>query len=408
MDTTVFIIGLTALIIGSITDIKKREVPDWLNFGLITTGILFSIILSVKFLNISIFISSLLGLVLSFTVAALMFYTGQWGGGDAKMLMGLGALFGIPLSLNNLTSSFFINFIFNMFIIGAFYGFLWIIGVSIFNIKNIIFELKKHKKDKRYAITKKIIFTLASISIFLSIINKDYRIIFAVYPIISIFLYYFFIFIRSVENSCMIKNIPVNRLTEGDWIQKDISIDGKKFLEKGHIITKKDIKRIIKHQNDIDKEVYIKRYFINKKIRISRLQKNDIILKQDPILKKLKIQDKLSEDDLIRINIYLRKNLFHKVEVTRKNLFFKAKKKIDPKTLKPKDILEQELRKDKYLIASSDDLGIENYQIEEIKKNKIKNITIKEGMPFIPSFLIAYIITYFSRPFIETLLKLFF
>lgn len=51
-------------------------------------------------------------------------------------------------------------------------------------------------------------------------------------------------------------------------------------------------------------------------------------------------------------------------------------------------IVDEKIRK-KFKISK---LGIEKYQIEQLKKAKIKEILIKEGIPFAPSFLIALIL----------------
>lgn len=51
-------------------------------------------------------------------------------------------------------------------------------------------------------------------------------------------------------------------------------------------------------------------------------------------------------------------------------------------------IVDEKIRK-KFKISK---LGIEKKQIEELKKAKIKEILIKEGIPFAPSFLIALIL----------------
>lgn len=51
-------------------------------------------------------------------------------------------------------------------------------------------------------------------------------------------------------------------------------------------------------------------------------------------------------------------------------------------------IVDEKIRK-KFKISK---LGIEKKQIEEIKKAKIKEVLIKEGIPFAPSFLIALIL----------------
>jgi hypothetical protein len=42
-----------------------------------------------------------------------------------------------------------------------------------------------------------------------------------------VMLFYIWVFIKAVENSLMIKQIDVEKLTEGDWIYRDVTIGGK-------------------------------------------------------------------------------------------------------------------------------------------------------------------------------------
>ncbi len=45
------------------------------------------------------------------------------------------------------------------------------------------------------------------------------------------------------------------------------------------------------------------------------------------------------------------------------------------------------------IIASPKDLGLENKQINLMRKLKVKKILVKDGLPFIPAFLLGYILT---------------
>ena len=47
----------------------------------------------------------------------------------------------------------------------------------------------------------------------------------------------------------------------------------------------------------------------------------------------------------------------------------------------------------KKVICSPKDLGISKAQIAELKKLKIKSVVVKEGIPFVPSFLLSFLVT---------------
>src|SRR3989338_8765637 len=110
------------LAIGSYTDFRTREVPDWVNLGLIGIGLGLSALFSIIYWKINFILASILGFAAFFALAWLMFQFGQWGGGDSKMLMGLGAVIGIDV----LSKNFFLSgFLANALLVGALYGLLW-------------------------------------------------------------------------------------------------------------------------------------------------------------------------------------------------------------------------------------------------------------------------------------------
>ena len=92
-----YILVITALLwvlFASLSDIKTREVPDWLSYSLIAIGLGLRGINSIYLKDVWFFLYGLIGLTIMFGFGMLMYYTKQWGGGDSKLIMGLGAVFG--------------------------------------------------------------------------------------------------------------------------------------------------------------------------------------------------------------------------------------------------------------------------------------------------------------------------
>ncbi len=211
------------LLIASLTDLKTREVPDTLNFGLIGSGIGVNLLLSLIFSTSSFFIESLAGFVFFLGFAYLLYYTGQWGGGDSKLLIGLGSLFGLQYSL----SSFMIFFIITLLVAGALYGILWSFFLG-FKQRN------KLTKEIRLLIKPRIIKIIGIFLLLFSIISFIFyftldRII--SFPLLFLSLSFLFTFalwigIKAVENGCMKKHVDPKQLTEGDWIAEDVIVDG--------------------------------------------------------------------------------------------------------------------------------------------------------------------------------------
>src|SRR3989338_3555742 len=148
-----YAVSFVVLLIGSFTDLKTREVPDWLNYGLIISGIGLNLLFSAVYSNSSFIINSLVGLAVFFGIAYIMFYAGQWGGGDSKMLMGLGAMIGIDASFN--TSQFIFGFFINALFIGAVYGLLWSIFLVFKGKKKFLREFNKILSEKKISAAKK-------------------------------------------------------------------------------------------------------------------------------------------------------------------------------------------------------------------------------------------------------------
>jgi Flp pilus assembly protein protease CpaA len=224
------IIILTALILGSITDLKKREVPDTLNYSLIIIGLLMNLTLTIINSTGTHIISSITGLGAGFLIGALFYYTGQWGGGDAKLIMGIGAIIGInPFALTTIPP--FLLFIITSLIIGAVYGVIWMIGLTIKDYKEFKKEYKKLNKKtahttKPIKITLIILATILLIGIILGI-NTQIITIGYLLILLATLATYSKNYLRAIENTSLTKTININEATEGDWSPQEF-----KFKEK--------------------------------------------------------------------------------------------------------------------------------------------------------------------------------
>ena len=64
-----------------------------------------------------------------------------------------------------------------------------------------------------------------------------------------------FVFAKAVEESCMIASVPPYRVTEGDWLYKDIIIKGKKIKSSWEGVSKKELELI---QKKVKKKILVK------------------------------------------------------------------------------------------------------------------------------------------------------
>ena len=225
LDILLIIITLITLVIASITDIKTREIPDFLNYSLLIIVFFLKLLESITIKSFTPFLYAVLGFIMYFVIALFMYYTKQWGGGDSKLLMSLGIVFSqypsFFLSYFNpsMDLPLLLSMFLNILIFGSLYGMLFSAYTAIKNKDKFLAELKKAKLKKiRYYLILSLAIVVSSLFTHIMILK---------FFIISISLLitlipYLLIFIKTIEKSCMIKNIPINNLTEGDWIVNDI------------------------------------------------------------------------------------------------------------------------------------------------------------------------------------------
>lgn len=109
-----FIASLLFLSVATYTDLKDRIVPNWLNYTYIASMLYFHLSYYIMNDYTLYLIASLIGGGLCFIVGVLMYRWKQWGGGDAKLLIGVGLAVGYPL-----------RFLFILAFVGVAYILFW-------------------------------------------------------------------------------------------------------------------------------------------------------------------------------------------------------------------------------------------------------------------------------------------
>jgi len=245
-DIILIVISLTALIFASITDIKIKEVPDWLSFGLIASGLFIRLLSSIISTEFSYFLYGLLGLAVMFVVGEILYHTKLWGGGDAKLLMGLGAtLATTPFYLGASNLPFLL--ILFMFILtsGIIYGTIWSFALVFKDLKKFKEEFKKINQtsgSKVIKILSIIVTLLLLVGLFSLPITNGIRSIVFIFVFLFLVYPYLFIAVRALEKIHFYTILPINKIVEGDWIAKDIKKNNKVVFNRRATITKRDIK----------------------------------------------------------------------------------------------------------------------------------------------------------------------
>lgn len=249
------LVAFFGLIAGSLTDLDRREVPDWINYGLMFCGFGIALILSIVKNDFMFLAYSALGFAIFFIIGLVMYYTGQWGGGDSKMLMGLGALIGIPFAwpIQNTIALWRENppllfiFLVMTMLSGAVYGVIWSIVLAIKDKKAFMKDAKKRLSSRLYVVLRYACLGALAIALFIVFRLDDItiKVMILILAIMMPIMLYTSVFIKSVENCCMIKQYSPEKLTEGDWIAEDVVIEGEHITGPKDLgITKEGIARI--------------------------------------------------------------------------------------------------------------------------------------------------------------------
>ncbi len=232
MDYLIFIFVLLMLLIASIQDFRKREVPDSISYILIVGTLLLSFTYSIAYNTISNLIYIPLSILLLFGFSYFMYLLGQWGGGDVKLMLGLSFAF---TSLNIFSDKSFIALFINILLFGGIYG---LIGTIIFGIIKIN---KLRKYLKKYDAP---FFIASAAIIILSVILVPFPI--NVFIAVGMFMIFSIRFVFLVANNLMYIQEKVSKLTQGDWLAESPKDEnGKKIIpERNTGLTNTDIQKL--------------------------------------------------------------------------------------------------------------------------------------------------------------------
>jgi len=230
--------------LASIHDLKTTEIPDEIPYVMIGIGIVGNLIESYLAWSYWPFLLSIIVGLSFLGVGFLMYFMGQWGGGDAKLLSGIGFLLPqLPPQFKiSLFFPFPVSLFFNVFFVGAIYMIVYALTMSIVNKRVWDVFLKDLRANSRAILI--INFALVAFLFISSIILTRYYHTFLVIDamafgimIILVFsgLFILWKFVKTVENVGFKKRIPISKLKIGD-----VPVDYK--IWEG--ITEKELKKI--------------------------------------------------------------------------------------------------------------------------------------------------------------------
>jgi prepilin signal peptidase PulO-like enzyme (type II secretory pathway) len=251
LEIFLFVVALIGSIIAGFCDLKTTEIPDEIPYIMMGVGIVGHLIKSYLVWSYwPILLSMIVGLgFLCF--GFFMYYTGQWGGGDAKILSAIGFL--VPVMPQEFKISLMfplpLSFFFNIFLVGAAYMIVYAIILSIINRKiwSAFFEDLKANSKMIFLMN---ILLITFLSVFGVTLAKYYQADIMMFSVIiiavSVGFFLLWKFVKTVENVGFKKKIPMSELRVGD-----VPLDYKVWEG----ITEKELKKI---KNSGKKYIWIK------------------------------------------------------------------------------------------------------------------------------------------------------
>ncbi|MBI2666809.1 prepilin peptidase [Candidatus Woesearchaeota archaeon] len=225
LQTILSILTILVLAIATFTDIKSREVPDWLSYGFLFSVLGIRSIFTFE-QGISVLWSGFLGMFFFFLIGLLLYKTNQWGGADSKLLMGLGGVLGITLPLQSSSLNLLWFFLLLLFV-GAIFGLLWMSFLAVRKIPAVIVICKEKLLYWKY-----LHFSAAGTSVIFLSLTIFVHYLFIPFIVIPLAVFYLFIFITAVEKTCFYRRVLPQDIAEGDWLAEAVQIKEKITLRK--------------------------------------------------------------------------------------------------------------------------------------------------------------------------------
>ncbi|MFH1722376.1 MAG: A24 family peptidase [Candidatus Altiarchaeota archaeon] len=245
--SAVILLSILFLVAASIEDLKTGEIPEKISFGLGGLILIIAASKSILEYDVNYLIQSLFLGIIYFAVGYVLYYLGQWGGGDVKVTASLGCALGF-LSANGFSwpSSTWVPFQANFFINVA------VLSTPYVLIYTIIIGLSKPDLFRKFfnSFRQEKLMTLVFISSFAPLLLAAYTknlLLVEVYALIPL-LVLSTIYLKIVESEAMRKTISVNDIKEWDIVAEDVKSEGKTIAWKRDIegVSKKQIEEIQK------------------------------------------------------------------------------------------------------------------------------------------------------------------
>jgi len=237
-------LAIVWILFAVIQDLRTREIANWLNFSLIIFALGFRFFYSLFGGEFGFFYQGIYGLGVFFIIGNLFYYGRIFAGGDAKLMIALGAI--LPFHNNFYDNlNFFLIFLMIFLFVGAIYTLIGSLWFTLINFKSFKKEFRKQlmKFKKYYSLGISLAVLLALLG-FMDEIFLSLGVLFFVF--INLYIY-----AKAVDESSMIRNVGTGKLTEGDWLYKNTKVGKKTIKASWEGLKKQEIRLLKKYHKKI-------------------------------------------------------------------------------------------------------------------------------------------------------------
>ena len=242
-----FLIALVGSAIAGIYDLRTTEIPDAIPHAMIALALCLALVESLVQRSCLPMFYSLLAGIPFLAFGFLLYYFGQWGGGDAKLLAAMVFLLPTkPSFLNfNFLLPFPVTYLLNVFYVGAVYMILYALMLALIDRRILEEFFKKVKASASLLSLTVLACFLAFFSVnwyFANVIGIEKDLVFllrnSALPLtLLVCLLLLWKFVKVVEDVGFKKRIPVSKLKVGDVLLESRQWEG---------ITKEELRKIKK------------------------------------------------------------------------------------------------------------------------------------------------------------------
>lgn len=230
-NLALFLTALGFSAVASYYDLRTGEIPDKFSMGLVVVALAARAAFSPFVGGLNYLLDGAVVGALFFSFGALLFYTGGWGGGDAKLIAGVGAALGGFMAPSLLDSSLtlfppFFGFFVALSLVAIPYSLTYAMVLA-FKAPRVFGLVRERLAQSWFVLALGLVMSVSLIILF-----KPYSLLMGLVLVLPALFYLMLVFTRSVEEVAMQKEILLEDLKEGDMVVEDIIIGGKRIASK--------------------------------------------------------------------------------------------------------------------------------------------------------------------------------